>query len=450
MDPQMVALRAVEIQRHYSYNSKLKYAYVSLRNAIDIGHMVRMANMLRGRGIVDYERLLLSCASFDMQPATTNNLLNIFEVLHWVTLVKEEGNISKVEEYVPQLPIVLDTLGKLSITPQKEIGLKPLSSVENLTLEVLDMCVTKPSTLEAIISELEISKEDLNKVISVGNDGRFLEVVKTIDGEDVLWSPIYTYNKYDNLKKFLDRQTIEALESFEGIMDICSNTVGVPLQSFPSDDQTLACAAIESGWLKSIELSMPYGTAIRGFNFLFPPFAKFEDSSPAGDIFEKAKLILSSIRLGEYYAPTWKIKYPDKIIRKLITDGTFNKPYSGAKNQYIVPAHKASVFELVRTKGYSYGKEYWGYKPVVIKNDNNIKALRIVEELLKPSPNPAISILESDIETADSIFKSTKSCLDSYEWLGSNSHEKAMGKADPRLEQQLIELGIAVSGGEYK
>jgi len=100
MDPQLIALRAVEIQRHYSQNSKLKYAYVSLRNTIDIGHMVRMANMLRGRAIVEYERLLLSCASFDMQPATTNNLLNIFEVLHWVKLVKEDGNISKVEEYI--------------------------------------------------------------------------------------------------------------------------------------------------------------------------------------------------------------------------------------------------------------------------------------------------------------------------------------------------------------
>jgi len=126
---------------------------------------------------------------------------------------------------------------------------------------------------------LKISKEELDKVISIGNDGRFLEVVKTRDGEDVLWSPIYTYNKYDNLKKFLDRQTIEALESFEGIMDSCSNTVGVPLQSFPQGNQPLACAAIESGWLKSIELSMPYGNTIHAFNFLFPPFAKFEDSS---------------------------------------------------------------------------------------------------------------------------------------------------------------------------
>jgi len=91
-----------------------------------------------------------------------------------------------------------------------------------------------------------------------------------------------------------------------------------------------------------------------------------------------------------------------------------------------------------------------GYKPVVIENDNNLKALRIVEELLKPSPNPAISILETDIETADNIFRSTKSCLDSYEWLGSNSHEKVMDRVDSRQEQLLIELGIAVSGGVYK
>ena len=83
-----IALRSVEIQRCFSNSGSAQLAFLDLPNVMKIGQITRLANMLRRRGIVNYDSARALGALLGMQPDTILYNLKIMEDLTWVSVSK--------------------------------------------------------------------------------------------------------------------------------------------------------------------------------------------------------------------------------------------------------------------------------------------------------------------------------------------------------------------------
>jgi len=436
LDYRWIALRSVEVHRCFSNSGSAQLAFLDLPNVMRIGQITRLANMMRRRGIISYDSIRALGALLGMQPDTINSNLRIMESLTWVTLSrKPKGVFVSVEDHIPNLEKVLSTLGEIYLDTEQGIpNVTQLSGIEQSSISVLHLCSRKPVTVESLKSELNLDSKQYQKVVDLGTAGGYLEPISLADKKEAFWSPVYYYNQYDNIKKFMQRQTVSSLTPIGEAIEMCAETVGIPLQLIPKDAKQAAIAGMKCGAILPINLQMPSESGKVDYTFLFPPLSKFEDSDPKGDFLEKSKVLLASFRLGENFAPTSKIKNPQEVIRKLKVDGKLSRPHSDAFDQYKVPASRG-IFVLKRETGKTFwrGEEYTGWMPYLIRSEENIKALEIVESLITPSSQRISDTLVEDIKTADNVFGQTLNCLETLEFRGSSNFKSIF--ADPKLER---------------
>jgi hypothetical protein len=451
MDPKWVALRSVEIHRAFSNSGSGQLAFLDIPNVMRIGQITRLANMLRKRGMVSYDSVKALGALLGMQPDTINSNLEIMHELLWIGLEKNSKGVpTSVEDHVPRLERVLDELGGIFSEAESAIAkVNQFSDVEKASLSVLHMCAKMPCNVEALISELNLDARKYQKILDLGRAARYLEPIKLADGKDALWSPIYYYNQYDNIKKFMQRQTISSLTPIGEAIELCAENVGIPLQKLPPEKKQAAIAGMRCGAILPLTLWMPTETGQTDYTFLFPPLSKFEDSNPAGDFLERSKVLLASFRLGENFAPTSKIRNSLEIIRKLKTEGKFLRPHSDAFDQYRVPASRG-IFVLKEETGTTFfgGHEYKGWMPYLIKSEENMKALDIAESLVTPSSERLSSAFQEDVKAADNVFKQTLTCMESLEFRGSSVFNEKL--VDPKLLRAAEHMALTIHGGTYE
>jgi hypothetical protein len=446
-----IALRSVEIQRCFSNSGSAQLAFLDLPNVMRIGQITRLANMLRRRGIVNYDSARALGALLGMQPDTILSNLKIMEDLTWVSVSKNsKGMPISIEDHVPNLEKVLSTLGKVYFNSEFDVPYATqLTEIEKTSVSMLHLCSRMPCTVEALKSELGITNKTCQKVIDLGKAGRYLEPLTLADFKQALWSPIYYYNRYDNIKKFMQRQTVTSLTPIGEAIETCAETVGIPLQLLSKEQRGAAIAGIKCGAILPLNLWMPKEKGKTDYTFLFPPLSKFEDSDPGGDFLEKSKVLLASFRLGENFAPTSKIKNPQEVLHKLKTDGKLSRPHSDAFDQYRVPASRG-IFLLKKETGRTfYGNyPYTGWMPYLIKSEENVKALDIVESLITPSSQRISGALVDDIKTADNVFKQSLTCFESLEFRGSPAFQELF--TDPKLERAAQIMALTIRGGSYE
>jgi hypothetical protein len=451
MDKKWIALRSVEIQRSFSNSGSGQLAFLDIPNIMRVGQITRLANMLRKRGLVNYDSVKALGALLGMQPDTVNSNLEIMQELAWISLSKDsKGTPISLEDHVPHLERVLDTLGEIFSETESTISkVNHFSEIEKASLSTLHQCAKKPFTVEALKSELNLDSKKYQKVLDLGTAARYLEPIKLADGKDALWSPIYYYNQYDNIKSFMQKQTVSSLTPIGEALELCAENVGIPLQNLPPDKKQAAIAGMKCGAILPLTLWMPTETGKADYTFLFPPLSKFEDSDPSGDFLEKSKVLLASFRLGENFAPTSKIRNPLQVIQKLRIDGKLSRPHSDAFDQYKVPASRG-IFLLKEETGTTYfgGNIYRGWMPYLIRSEENIKALDIVESLIIPSSDRISSALQEDIKAADNIFKQALTCMESLEFRGSSIFNETL--ADPKLLRAAQHMALTIHGGTYE
>jgi len=401
------------------------------------------------RKFILYDKARALSSLLGMQPDTAEANFETLSGLGWLTIHTKHGKPDVLEEHVPLLEKATERIGKLIINPEPELpSIKPLVHLEKASLDALHLCARRPCTSEALRSELELQNTDFNLVESLGRAGRYLEQIQ-LKEKSAFWSPIYYFNRYDEVKKFMQRQTVETLAPLEQVLEHCATHVGQPLQLLTSNEQKIATSGVRTGWVIPVTMSMPIKGIEQNFTFLFPPLSQFRDSNPSGDIFEKAKVLMSSFRMGENFAPTSKIKDPLAIIRKLKRNGRLSKPHSDAFDQYKMPASKGILLLKKGTRKTFYTKQtYTGYMPILIQSEENLRVLDTVERLFEKSAEVATKTLKTDLKVADNILKRTNMCLESLEFRGSTSIDSF--PRDPTLERKGAELALVVSGGAYE
>jgi len=448
MDPEWLILRSIEVHRCFLNNENERHAYLHLPEIMKIGQITRLANMIRMRGYLPYDNARALSSLLGMQPATFESNLHVLEQLGWVVVHKKQGKPETIEDHIPLMEDVLTQVGALELDLEQEIpNIKGLSEIELGSLDALNMCARTPYSLDALSSETGLIGSTLDLTLRLGGVGRYLDVHSTSDG-NVVFSPLYYFNKYEEMKRLFQRQTISSLEPVQDILTECSDYIGKPLELLDRPSQKIAISGIDSGWLIPVNMNFPVPKSKGNFTFLFPPLLKFQDSIPSGDIFEKAKVLISSMRLGEHFTPTSKIKNPLDILKKISREGKLGRPHSDAFNQYKMAASKG-MFTLRKEKGISfYGTEYEGWMPYLIDSEENKQVLDTVISLLETRTEIATQILKSDIECADDILKSNASVYESLEYRGSTALKNI--KKDTELERIMNELALTLSGGAIK
>lgn len=451
LDDKWIALRSVEIQRAFSHSGSGQLAFLDLPNIMRMGQITRLANMMRRRGIIHNDTMRALGALLGMQPDTIDSNLRLMEALTWATLYRDsKGNITRIEDHTPKLQTVLATLGNIYTGGDANIPyITQLTKQEMASISTLHFCSRQPCTAEALRSELRLDARTYEKAITLGTAGRYLEPMTLADGKKAVWSPIYYYNQYENIKKYMQRQTVSSLTPIGKALELCAENVGYPLQLMAGERKQAAITGLRCGAILPITLWMPTKQGKVDYTFLFPPLQKFEDSDPEGDFLEKSKVLLASFRLGEHFAPTSKIKNPLQVIQRLQTDGKLSRPHSDAFDQYRVPASRG-IFLLKRETGTTFwtGQRYTGWMPYLIKSESNMKALEIAESLITPSSQRISETLTEDIQAADDVFKQTLTCLESLEFRGSPVFKELF--ADPELERTAQMMALTIHGGAYE
>lgn len=449
LHPKWLALRSTEIHRCFSRNPNEYHAFLHLPHVMRVGQVVRLANMLRLRRFIEYDKAKALSHLLGMQPDTAEVNFETFESLGWLTIHRKHGEPNILEEHIPLLENTIEKIGELTMDPEPEVPtIKPLSAIETASVNALDFCARRPCTEEALRSELGLGDPEFNLIESLGRAGKYLEKMP-LKQKSAFLSPIYYFNQYDEIKQFMQRQTVETLAPLGKTLEHCAEYVGQPLQMLEPSEQKIAISGIRTGWLIPVTTNTQFGGVTKDFTFLFPPLSKFQDSHPGGDVFEKAKVLLSSFRLGENFAPTTKIRDPVAVIRKLRRVGRLSKPHSDAFDQYKLPASKGILLLKKETgKTFYTGEEYTGYTPVLIKSEENMKVLDTVESLLERSTEIATKTLENDLKVANEVLKNTSVCLESLEFRGSNWISRF--PKEPTLERRAAELALVVCGGAYE
>ena len=101
----------------------------------------------------------------------------------------------------------------------------------------------------------------------------------------------------------------------------------------------------------------------KGFEYIFTAALQFEPDVKR-DLFERARLIVASIRHGEYHAERTKIKYPLSILNSMRNNTL--RPHSYADVQYaILKAHNIINIEPVDLYGDIGYKVIWIESPKI-------------------------------------------------------------------------------------
>jgi hypothetical protein len=230
----------------------------------------------------------------------------------------------------------------------------------------------KPCTIDALISEIDVSLIDFKKALCYGEQTNYFGTFKSFETEkEIIWTPLYWAGNMDRVLTFLKRQTYERFEVIEEMANRLISYPGVPYENI-SKNEGILNSGIGCGLFPSVGVIDSKGNKCE---YVFAATPQFE-IDPKQDIFEKARLIVACVRHGQHHAEISRIKYPVQLLRSL-REGRI-KPHSYAKIQYaLLVTNRICKYE----EDDRYGTKT--YKPVLIDTPENIIAMDVAEELLK-------------------------------------------------------------------
>lgn len=350
---------------------------LDLENTIRIGNIARLAANIRQSEFLNEKQIGIFALAMKQDPyAAKSDYLNVLDQLDWIDMEKD-GKKIQIEERIPPINEILTTLGIFWEESEP-------SDIDQATLSCLTLLKDKPllkDTLESeIFSEYDIDDKELEKTFDYGIEANYLGNFRSYEtNQNVVYTPYY-WNR--NAKKVLNFLKRNYSDDFQGVSDL--NTIiakkpGIPIENEKIFNNPILTAGIESGFFPANQITIPEGGS---FQYIFPPTPQF-GVEPQDDIFEKARVIVSAIRHGQYHADVTKIKHPLSILNSLRMKGL--KPHSHALKQYgALIKHRICGFNTVD----KYGESYEIY---FIDTPENEKAMDLAEMMLKgEDPHPGV------------------------------------------------------------
>lgn len=378
LDNADITAKCVEISKCL-LNKEVGFQGYDLDITRSVGDTARFAANIRQAGTLEKKQLLAIGVALNIEYRDIlNDVLPLMDELGWVQSYGSGRKTQRIDEFIPPLDEVLDNLGNhWQNNELTDIDITSVNSIAYLS--------EHPATKEAILSELEVDDLVLKRTIDYGEQTSYLGTFYSENIEnDVVWTPFYWADKTDDVVKFLSRQSYESLDTIGEITKEVKQYPGKPLDIIDNEKKDVIEAGIGQGYFPSVSIQKDDSS----LEYVFPSTAQF-GASPENDIFEKARLIVSCIRHGQYHADITKIKYPLSILRALRTNEL--KPHSYARNQYaLLIINRICTYDEVPT-GFRTR-----YKINFVDTPENNIAADIAEEMLR-GKEPAGCITEPEV-----------------------------------------------------
>ena len=365
-DPQISA-KCVEISKSL-LNTQVGLLNYDLCTSRSIGDAARFAASIRRAGEIGQDTLAGFSAALKIDfRIAKSEILPLFEDLNWIE-VKRKGNvIERVEEKIPPAEDILSTLGQLWNKQQPTL-------VDQATVVGLSELSTNPMSKEALLSELNLDDKQFQIPFDYGQQARYFGSFTSMEsGKEIIYTPLYWAGKIEKVLRFLEKQSEASFETLGNLTKSLLKYPGIPRErlSIKKHKLPLIDSGIWHGYFPSVRIK---DRQSKEYEYLFAATPQFE-IDPKKDIFERARLIVSCIRHGQYHAEVTKILYPGSILRSMRKNEM--KPHPYAKIQYaLLFIHGMVRFEPARTK---YGK---AWRVIWIDSPENNLAADIADQLL--------------------------------------------------------------------
>jgi len=356
-----------------------------LSNSRTIGDVARVAVSIRRAGELDEETFAaISTALKVDHRLARSEILDIFEGLGWAEVKRKGRVISKILEEIPPTEDILSKLGKL--WKEQEPTTIDIASVNGLY-----ELSKRPFEKGALISELDIPEDKFQTFYEYGEQASYLgKFVSSETGKEAIWTPLYWAGKMDTVLGFLQKQSDEQFQKLAFLTKKLISYPGLPEERVPKDP--LVDAGIYHGYFPSVRITDRKKIE---HEYVFAATPQFE-VDPNKDVYEKARMIVSCVRHGQYHAEVTPIYYPRSVLNAMRNN--VMKPHPYADVQYmLLKIHGIVNLEPATTR---YGR---AFKVRWISTPENNLAADIADELLK-GEEPAVRTRE-EIEAKEILVQ---------------------------------------------
>ncbi len=333
-----------------------------------IGDAARLAITVRQRGgEISQEQLAAVSTALKIDSRLTEtDLVPLFDELGWWDVKRKGRRVTGVVERIPPVEDVLGTLGE-------EWRNRAPTSIDEASLKALTLLSNRPYEKQALISELEVATDVLDGILDYGEQAQYLgELTSDSTSEKIVYTPHYWARNAEKVSRFLEKQNEPGFSSIAKMTADFSQYPGLPLDRIDLTKYPLLMTGLANGFYPTGGVK---DRSDKEFNYVFPPSPVF-GIDPKDDMFEKARMIVSCIRHGQYHAEVSTIKYPQSILRAMRTNSM--KPHPYAKIQYaILGLNQILLFEEASTR---YGP---AWRTIFNDTPENQVAADIADQMLR-------------------------------------------------------------------
>lgn len=374
LNPAQITAKCVEISKSL-VNIQVGIHGYDLWNTRSVGDAARLAAAIRQTETIDSDEKLAAVAEalkIEFR-VISSELLELFEKFGWVEIQREGRRIRRVDEMIPPIEDVLSTLGKKW---EEDVPTK----IDEGSVKALSLLRHRPMSKDTVISEIGLSPKEFDIVYDYGSQARYLGSFTSPQiGKDVLWTPLYWATNFDNVLKFLEKQSDENFRRIESITKKVMKYPGRPKEQFDGEDKPIIDMGLHFGYFPTPSVQNRQGKEYQYVCYASPQF----ETNPKKDIFEKARMIVACIRHGQYHAEVSRILYPVSILRAMRANRM--KPHPYANVQYVI-LKLNGIIDLILDKTH-YGK---AYRVKWIDTPENNAAADIAEKMLLGEEPPPI------------------------------------------------------------
>jgi len=297
---------------------------------------------------------------------TETALLPLLQELGWGELEEKRGKVKGFVERIPPAEDILSILGK------SWWELEP-TAIDEGSVKAVSLLSKRPYSKDALSSEIGLNEKELTRALEYGEQARYLGRFNSEeDGTEAIWSPLYWAYNAEKVQEFLQKQNQPNLRAIGALAEELKRYPGRPREKIDQSKALLLGAGIWWGFFPTGKVT---DRQKKAHEYVFASTPQFE-ADPKSDIFEKARMIVSCIRHGQYSAEVTKILYPSFLLQKMRTNQM--KPHSYAPVQYAILVLNGIV-ELQPLEKW-YGKSW---KVVFVDTPENELAANMAEQMLR-------------------------------------------------------------------
>lgn len=200
---------------------------------------------------------------------------------------------------------------------------QPSSPVEKALPYLLDFCLTRPrlqSELKDYLSD-SLSEQDVERILGLVETFELLGVFSGPASAERLYFNGYQFgDRAANIAKALRALSHQDRAELDNLLEEVAKRPGVLRESIGVSERTKKLA-IALGLVEVSEVPSPAGSAkFVTMPRLAPPSVGRETSQLEDDVFHHAKMLLSSIRFGQFRSSRLRgqIDYPATLVRALV------------------------------------------------------------------------------------------------------------------------------------